>query len=60
MTLMPGEAASYDIPASFLGGVYVGVRGVVVSNRQDVIVTVSIIDSVTGELRGVSKTLGSN
>lgn len=47
MTLMSGEAASIDIPASFMGGVYVGVRGVVMSNRRDVRVQGIVFDTST-------------
>ena len=51
--LMPGEAASFDIPASFLGGIYVGVRGVVETNGRDARVTAHIIDRVTGQVNSV-------
>jgi hypothetical protein len=45
ITLMPGEAASFDIPNTAFG-----VRGVVVSNRRNVRATAAIIDTITGEL----------
>lgn len=54
ITLGQGEAASIDIPASFMGGVYVGVRGVVLSNSRDVRVNAQIINSFTGEVVAVS------
>ena len=53
ITLMPGEAASFDIPASFQGGVFVGVRGVVLSNSRNVRVNAMIIDTVTGQVDSV-------
>jgi len=48
ITLMPGEAASFDILA---GGTYG--RGVVVSSSQNAQVTVSIIDVATGRVEAV-------
>lgn len=45
--LMPGEAALFDIPASFLGGVFIGVRGVVLSNSRNVRVTGIVFDTST-------------
>ena len=42
-----GEGASIDIPASFQGGVFVGVRGVVLSNRRNVRVTAIVFDTST-------------
>lgn len=50
ITLAPGEAASIDIPRSFLGGVFVGVRGVVSSSSRDVRVNAFIINAITGEI----------
>jgi hypothetical protein len=45
VTLMPGEAASIDIPQSG----FAGVRGIVMSNRRNVQATAMIINTVTGE-----------
>jgi hypothetical protein len=45
-----GEAVSFDIPASFMGGVFVGVRGMVFSNSRNVRVTCQIIDAITGKI----------
>ena len=52
VTLKAGEGASIDIPPAFLGGVFVGVRGVVYvgGSRRDVQVTAQIINTVTGEV----------
>lgn len=47
ITLMPGQAASFDIPASFSGGVFVGVGAVVLSNRRDVKITSVVFDTST-------------
>ncbi len=56
VTLDSSEAASFDIPASFLGGVYVGVRGEVLSSRRNVQMNASIIDIVTGNTIAVLST----
>jgi len=53
----PGEGASFEIPAVQIGGENVGVRGVVLSNRKNVKVTASIIDTVTGEVRSFTTDL---
>ena len=45
ITLMPGEAASIDIPNTAFG-----VRGVVLSNRRNAQVTAMIINTSTGEV----------
>ena len=48
--LMPGEAASFDIPNTAFG-----VRAVIESNRRDVRANAMIIDSVTGEVVAFQK-----
>ncbi len=57
ITLTAGEGASIDIPSSFIGGVFVGVRGVVLTSSQEVKVTVLIIDTATGKVVAM---LGNN
>lgn len=46
-TVMPGEAVLYEIPASFQGGVFVGVRGVVETTRRDLRVRAMVFDTST-------------
>jgi hypothetical protein len=53
-TLQPGEAASFDIPNTAYG-----VRGVVLSNSQNVRVTAQIIDAATGEVVSIWVPQGS-
>jgi hypothetical protein len=53
VTLTANEGASIDIPPAFLGGGFVGVRGVVLSSRRNVRVTGQIINTVTGEVSAV-------
>ena len=48
--LGPGEGAFVDIPSSFLGGLFVGVRGMVLSSSPDVRVTAQIVDTDTGKV----------
>jgi hypothetical protein len=50
-TLLPGEAASFDIPSTGSG-----VRGVALSNSRNVLVTAMIIDTATGEVQTVFQT----
>jgi len=50
ITLAPGEAASIDIPRSFAGGIFVGVRGVVSSSSRAVRVSAFIIEAATGKI----------
>ena len=50
VTLKAGEGASIDISPAFLGGVFVGVRGVVLSSSREVRVTAQIINTATGEV----------
>ena len=53
VTLASGEGASIDIPSSFLGGVFVAVRGVVLSNNENVRVIFQIINTSTGAVESV-------
>ena len=53
VTLASGEGASMDIPSSFLGGVFVGVRGVVLSNSPNVRVIFQIINTSTGAVEAI-------
>lgn len=50
MSLAPGEGASTDILCGNDGGLFQGVRGMVVANNQDVRVNCLIINTTTGQV----------
>ena len=54
LMLLPGEAASFDIPNTAFG-----VRGVVLSGSQNVRVTAQIIDTATGNIIAIWVPQGS-
>lgn len=53
VVLTSAEGASIDIPASFLGGVFVGVRGMVLSDSSKIRVLFQIINTSTGAVECV-------
>jgi hypothetical protein len=53
VVLASAEGASIDIPSSFLGGVFVGVRGMVLSDSAKIRVIFQIINTSTGAVECV-------